>query len=294
MFDRRALLRQGGGNRVPSISAPQTPTNSALSWSEIRAAVQSLGDEDVARLLGDVLGRRRTSLAGAKRDRARIVGELAFVQRLDAHVQRHLNLLAEVAYDGRHPKHWLWRSHKQFFLDRLRPGDRVLDIGCGASAYLLWMAELGCRVTAWDINPARIQHARELMSHPNLMFEVRDVTTRPQTGDGRFDAAICSHVIEHLDDPVPVLSALRAHADWLMVAVPPDDNRWQKVMYRDLGLPWKDDEDHRREYTPELLREQLNAAGWQVNELHAGVDIKAVCTPTPRPISAADTNSSSV
>ena len=94
----------------------------------------------------------------------------------------------------------------------------------------------------------------------------------------QYDIVICSHVIEHIDEPVDLLRALRQWAPKLIVAVPPRDNRWQKVMFRDLGLPWKDDEDHRREYTPELLQEQLESAGWSVEEMHAGVDIKAVAT----------------
>jgi 2-polyprenyl-3-methyl-5-hydroxy-6-metoxy-1,4-benzoquinol methylase len=233
----------------------------------------SLEDADLARLLGRVLERRRSGL-GHRGDREARTRELAWLQQLDGHVQRHLNLLAEGVYHGRHPKHWLWRSHKQWILDRVRPGERVLDVGCGASAYLLWMAEQGCLVTGCDINPERIAQARAIMTHPNLAFEVRDVTREQPLQP--FDVAICSHVIEHLDDPVPMLAALRDNAPRLLVAVPPEDSRWQKVMFRDLGLPWKDDEDHRREYTPDLLREQLTLAGWSVEELHSGIDIKAV------------------
>lgn len=241
----------------------------------VRELVESLSDTDVEALHHELLSRRRVKDKLPSRES--IVRELAFTQKLDAHVQRHLNVLAELAYEGRHPKHWLWKSHKQFFLDRLRTGDRVLDVGCGASAYLLWMAEMGCRVTGCDINPARVEQAKGLMSHENLRFEVRDVTNSVRAGDDRFDVAICSHVIEHIDEPVPMLAALRNYAERLFVAVPPRDNRWQKVMFQDLGLQWKDDEDHRREYTPELLREQLDAGGWRVIELNAGVDIKAVC-----------------
>ncbi len=127
-------------------------------------------------------------------------------------------------------------------------------------------------MTACDINPARIAQARGIMAHENLAFEVRDVTRRAPARP--YDVVICSHVIEHLDDPVALLAALRQNAPRLLVAVPPEDSRWQKVMFRDLGLRWKDDEDHRREYTPALLREQVEAAGWRLTELHAGIDIK--------------------
>jgi SAM-dependent methyltransferase len=252
-------------------TAPAAIERQHTSAEEALTQLQALPDHVVIDVLERLLDGRRQAGLG----RGATVRELAWLQRLDARVQRHLNVLSERAFDGRHPKHWLWRSHKQWVLDRVQSGERVLDVGCGASAYLLWMAEQGCKVTACDINPRRIEQAKGLMSHPNLSFEVRDVTkARPERP---FDVVICSHVIEHLDDPVAMLSALRDNAPRLLVAVPPDDNRWQKVMFRELGLPWKDDEDHRREYTPALLREQLAAAGWRVVELHAGVDIKAAC-----------------
>lgn len=257
------------GRQHPPYTAP------SISRREVRDLVERLSDADADALFHDLLDRRRTPALSARPEG--VVRELAFYQRLDSHLQRHLNVLAELAYDGRHPKHWLWKSHKQFFLDRLHAGERVLDVGCGASAYLLWLAEQGCLVTGCDINPTRVAQAKALMSHANLTFEVRDVTSSIPSAACRFDATICSHVIEHLDDPVSLLAALRSHADRLLVAVPPSDNRWQKVMFRDLGLPWKDDEDHRREYSPALLTEQVHAAGWRVIEMHAGVDIKAVC-----------------
>lgn len=224
-------------------------------------------------------GRRSAAAPGGRADAMR---ELAWYQRAELLLDRHLNQLAAAAYNGRHPKHWLWKQHKQFILDRVRPGERVLDVGCGASAYLLWMAEKGCRVTAIDNRTPVLDLARSIMSHPNLRFELRDAVAQPP--DQPHDVAVCSHVIEHIDDPVPLLSGLRRWAPRLIVAVPPCDNRWQKVMFRDLGLTWKDDEDHRREYTPQLLREQLTAAGWRTTELHAGVDIKAVAEdPDARP-----------
>lgn len=255
---------------MPSALVPAAP----VDWN-------SQTDEQVANGLADLLARRRELLRGA--GKPELVAEMAFYQRLELLLDRHMNQIATAAYGGKHPKHWLWKQHKQFILDRVRPGERVLDIGCGASAYLLWMAEKGCHVTAIDRRPEPIALARSIMNHANLRFEQRDAVISGPPGE-TYDVAICSHVIEHIDEPVPLLSALRAWAHRLIVAVPPCDNRWQKVMFRDLNLPWKDDEDHRREYTAGLLREQLSAAGWRITELHSGVDIKAVAVnPDSRP-----------
>lgn len=239
-----------------------------------------VSDADFLHELEHRLAERRLTLRAGTRES--IVAELAWYQRAELLLDRHMNQLAAQAYGGRHPKHWLWKQHKRFILDRVRPGERVLDVGCGASAYLLWMAEKGCKVTAIDNRAEVIELAKSIMSHPNLSFEKRDAVVNPPSE--MHDVAICSHVIEHIDDPVPLLAGLRAWAPRLIVAVPPCDSRWQKVMFRDLGLTWKDDEDHRREYTPALLREQLTAAGWRVTEMHAGVDIKATAeNPDARP-----------
>ncbi|GAB4554535.1 MAG: hypothetical protein Tsb0013_17180 [Phycisphaerales bacterium] len=246
------------------------------AMSEMDRLIDRLDPESFAKLAEGYLQRRRDELLSCA-DRDAMVDELAWLQGVDFSVQVHLNQLAAAAYGGRHPKHWLWKSHKRWVLDRVNAGERVLDVGCGCSAYLLWMAQMGCRVVAIDIREEVLAIARAIMSHENLRFQRADIMEGPPASpwDG-FDVVVCAHVIEHLDDPVAMLRAMRGVAPRLIVAVPPVDSRWQKVMYRDLGLRWKDDEDHRREYTPELLDEQLREAGWDVREMHAGIDIKAL------------------
>lgn len=46
----------------------------------------------------------------------------------------------------------------------LRPGCRVLDIGCGVGKYGTYMAELGCDVTLTDISPEMLRRAGENMA----------------------------------------------------------------------------------------------------------------------------------
>lgn len=242
---------------------------------DLDGLVDRLDPDSFARLAEAFMQRRRDELM-RHGDRDAMVRELEWLQGVDLSVQVHLNQIGTSIYNGRHPKHWLWKSHKQWVLDRVSEGDRVLDVGCGCSAYLLWMAEMGCRVVAIDIRESVLEIGRSIMSHERLRFECADIMEgAPPSPWGGYDVAVCSHVIEHLDDPVAMLRAMRDVVPRLIVAVPPVDSRWQKVMHRDLGLLWKDDEDHRREYTAALLEEHLTEAGWRVTELHDGIDLKA-------------------
>lgn len=254
---------------APNFANPANPP------ADLLERVLGLSDEQAARLVEYLLRSRRADLEGAGREA--LVGELSWWQRVDAQMQIHMNELAVAVEGGRHPKHWRWRSHKQWVVDRVPPGASVLDIGCGASAYLLWLAERGCRVTAVDSDPAKVELARSLMEHPSLSFVCADAMVA--LPEGPFDIAICSHVIEHLDEPVGLLRALHGAAGRLIVCVPPIDSRWQKLLFRELGLPWMDDPDHVREYTAELLHEQVRAAGWSPIETSVGIDLKVLCEP---------------
>lgn len=200
--------------------------------------------------------------------------------------EREINRLCNEHYGGRHPKHFLWRGHNQFLVDNVRDGDHVLDVGCGSSAYPQWLAQRAATVTCVDVRAERIEEARRRNRLPNVRFERLDVAR--EVPRGRFDVAICSHVIEHLDDPVGVLERLARGIPRLVVKVPLEDAHWTKLVKRDLGLFWMDDPDHRREYTPELLEDQLVKAGWRPTQLVRGYDLRAtaistLCEAEPEP-----------
>src|SRR4029077_18129635 len=84
--------------------------------------------------------------------------------------------LAAIAYEGGvHPKHRLTRYH-DFFVGRVRPGERVLDIGSGKGGRA---HDLGVRAGASgvgvDHDPTHLAFARSHYVHEHLEFRAGDV-----------------------------------------------------------------------------------------------------------------------
>lgn len=66
----------------------------------------------------------------------------------------------------------------------VRPGARVLDVGCATGYYSGVLASLGYEVTGIDISATGIRKAQEL--YPDIRFEVQDATALPYD-EGSFD-----------------------------------------------------------------------------------------------------------
>lgn len=77
---------------------------------------------------------------------------------------------------------------------RLAPGSRVLDAGCGASIFPVYLARAGHRVSALDLDvPEGLAAA-----HGVTIDYVRGNLTELPFEDESFDAVFCISVIEHL------------------------------------------------------------------------------------------------
>jgi SAM-dependent methyltransferase len=77
------------------------------------------------------------------------------------------------------------------------PGDSVLDAGCGASIFPVYLARLGCRVIALDRGKA----PRLDRIHRTPFSYLRAEITELPLGEGTFDTVFSISVIEHLDPP---------------------------------------------------------------------------------------------
>lgn len=76
-------------------------------------------------------------------------------------------------------------------------------------------SSLTFEVTALDVDP--YWYSRAAVSHPNVTYLVGDVMDHTSI----YDVVVCSHTLEHLADPGPVLEQLRSLARRLVVIAAP-------------------------------------------------------------------------
>jgi len=182
-------------------------------------------------------------------------------------VYRELDLAA-IAYEGGvHPKHRLTRYH-DFFVERVRPGERVLDIGSGKGelAHDL-VVRAGASVVGVDHDPTHLAFARSHYVHEHLEFRAGDVLE--ELPDEHFDVVVMSNVLEHLGPRVDFLRRVTSSSTprALLIRVPLYERDWTVPLKAELGLRAYWDPDHETEYDEDSFRSELGEAGLDVPEL---------------------------
>jgi SAM-dependent methyltransferase len=180
---------------------------------------------------------------------------------LDAFLRVELDRAAIAAEGGVHPKHRLTAYH-DYFVERVNPGERVLDVGCGIGALSHDLAQRGgANVVGIDFDAPMLEQARRLHGHPRLAFVEADALDyRP---DEPFDVVVLSNVLEHIAGRVTLLRALRERtgARRFLLRVPVLERDWAVALRRELGLPYYGDATHETEYVPGQLEAELAEAG---------------------------------
>ncbi len=102
----------------------------------------------------------------------------------------------------------------------IRPGLRILDVGCGGGSFLAVAQKMGAEVQGVEPSEVAAERARQL----GLNVTTGTLETFAETNpDARYDMITFSHVVEHLTDPVHTLkvaASLLNKEGMVWVAVP--------------------------------------------------------------------------
>jgi SAM-dependent methyltransferase len=85
-----------------------------------------------------------------------------------------------------------------------KPGDRVLDIGCGSCISLLEIRNLGAEPFGIETDP----NVRAIADHFGLAVHIGSIHDNPFP-EQKFDLIVLNQVIEHVPDPIALLKLIR-------------------------------------------------------------------------------------
>jgi len=162
----------------------------------------------------------------------------------------------------------------------LRPGDRLLDLGCGGGRHAFEAWRRGAAVVALDRSEAELKEVRAVTGGMLAAGELRDGVPGGEVNgdalalpirDAAFDAVIASEVLEHVWDDRGALGELvrvLRHGGRIAVTVP---TRWPERVCWALDYRYHDTPGgHVRIYRQHELETKLEAAGcWLRGSHHA-------------------------
>jgi SAM-dependent methyltransferase len=98
-------------------------------------------------------------------------------------------------------------ARRRFLLTRVRPDDRVLDLGCGLGDDLAALRDAGVTAIGVDVAPTALERAGE--RHSGLDLRLAEPGKPLPLEDGTVDVVWASEVIEHVVDVTAWLSEVR-------------------------------------------------------------------------------------
>jgi len=136
-----------------------------------------------------------------------------------------------------------WRRYPGCYsriIDRIGPGQQVLDVGGGVGILCRLLQKSGCYPFLIDISPVAIQIAAAVYGVPGTVMKVP-----PMTAILTYDWIVATEFLEHLTDPGAFLAEAVKHAPKAIYSVP--NNR----------LGPEDEPEHQQKFTEKKLRSLL-------------------------------------
>lgn len=201
------------------------------------------------------------------------VDRATFLMALDSALYEEQGFAAIAAdlHQGLHPKHALMRYH-DFFVDNIKPGENVIDLGCGVGALAASIAARSrAVVTGIDWTTKNLEKARAAAAAQSLHITYLEGDITTFRAPGQYDTVVLSNVLEHITHRPQRLGQWR---EWyqpkrFIIRVPAFDRDWRVPWKQQLGVEWRLDPTHETEYTAQQLHNELAEAHLTLTHLTA-------------------------
>lgn len=159
--------------------------------------------------------------------------------------------------------HWWYRARREILADYveryagLKPGSRILEIGCGTGHNLPMLGAFG-EVDAIEIDPAARAIASQRLGKP---VGASPLPGLPDVPRGHYDLVAVLDVVEHIEDDVAALAAMKSclkPGGKILIAVPA--HQWMWSAHDEVN-------HHQRRYSKKTLAAAITAAGLRPRKL---------------------------
>ena len=229
--------RSSTSGRVSYSESPtSTPIQCTLGSAALKASTESPRPQprSTTRAFGEHKGRDqalRERLRGRRRrnrrpqHRSEIGTRQAAIGHRGQYYERAVVLRVVLGRTRRLTREpWAWERRRALLLAEVRPGERVLDLGCGAGGFLAVLRDAGAEPVGVDIAEAAVERARTNVPGADVRLLEGDGVI--PAGHGEFELVWCSEVLEHIPDVAEALYEVRRvlkPGGRLLLTVPHDE-----------------------------------------------------------------------
>lgn len=178
---------------------------------------------------------------------------LGYTQGVGPRWYRHLSVIAYL-----HPHGSANARAGAMFLRAPKPGNRLLDVGCGAGYLLARMRDMGWQAEGIDVDPLSVEVARSR----GIPVRLGGITEQNYP-DSFFDAIHMGHVIEHVHGPIDVIRECHRvlKPGGMLVMLTPNTASWGAQHFTEY---WRGLEPprHLHLFNPKNIRRNTELAGF--------------------------------
>ena len=169
------------------------------------------------------------------------------------------------------PEPWAWERRRALLLSEAEPGERVLDLGCGAGRFVAALRDAGADAVGVEIAEAALSRARVVA--PGGDFRLLEDDGSIPLEHGSVDLVWCSEVLEHVADGAHLLQEARRvlRPGGRLLATVPYHGRVKTVAIAlaRFDAHFDPQGQHLRFFTRASLAASLTAAGFSAPEVRA-------------------------